>query len=148
MRLKITLSLLFLLAFVPAGLAQMFSTVQECDQLYGKPTPSTEGASDVRFYKHEGMSVKILFVDNKSAVLTFTSLTSLKLPKEVQAKLLDASAAGNKWNEVEGEGALTWRRSDGHAFAIYDNSNGELNIFSTEYIEKAKAEVQTAINQQ
>jgi hypothetical protein len=128
--------------------AQMFSTIQECDALYGQPIAPTDKTSDVRFYKHEGFTVKILFVENKAAVLTFTSLKSFKLDEEMQKKILNASAAGNKWEEVEGEGAKTWRRQDGLAFAIYDIVNGELNLFSTDYIEKSKAEVQEAINKQ
>ena len=145
------ISLLFVLlslTWAPLVRAQMFATVQECDARYGKPTAPTDQTSDVRFYKNEGMSIKILFVDNKAAVITYTSLTSLKLSKELEKKLLELSAAGNTWEEIEGEGAQTWRRSDGLAFAICDATNGELNLFSTDYIEKSKAEVQTAINQQ
>lgn len=142
------LLVLLSLTWAMTAQAQMFATVQECDARYGKPTAPTDKTSDVRFYKNEGVSVKILFVENKAAVITYMSLTSLKLTKESQIKLLDTSAAGNKWEEVAGEGAQTWQRSDGQAFAIYDPTNGELNIFSTDYIEKSKAEVQTAINQQ
>ncbi len=147
MRLFFLLLLTNIACLSPAP-AQMFSTLQECDAVYGKPVSPTDQTSDVRFYKHDGLTIKILFVENKAAVITFTSLTSLKIASEMQAKLLNASAAGNQWEEVSGEGAKTWQRSDGQAFAIYDNTTGELNIFSTDYIEKSKAEVQTAINTQ
>ncbi|MEO7933633.1 MAG: hypothetical protein ABIT76_10795 [Chthoniobacterales bacterium] len=143
-----SLLLLANIAWLSVAPAQMFSSVQDCDAIYGKPVSPTDQTSDVRFYKHDGLTIKILFVENKAAVITFNSLTSLKIPTEVQTKLLNASAAGNHWEEVSGEGAKTWQRSDGQAFAIYDNTTGELNIFSTDYIEKSKAEVQTAINKQ
>jgi len=128
--------------------AQMFADIRECDAIYGSPVSPTGKTSDVRFYKQNGLSIKILFVEEKAAVITFTSLTSLKLPDELQLKLLNGSAGSNNWEEVEGEGAKTWSRSDGQAFAIYDNLSGELNVFSTDYIEKAKSEVHSAINQQ
>lgn len=148
MRSPTLLFLLANLAWSSFASAQMFASVQDCDTLYGTPVAPTEKTSDVRFYKHEGISIKILFVENKAAVLTYSSLTSLKLNEEAQAKLLSVSASGKKWEEVEGEGAKTWRRSDGLAFAIFDNSSGELNIFSTDYIEKSKSEVEAAINKQ
>jgi hypothetical protein len=126
----------------------MFLTVEECDALYGVPSANSDPASDVRFYKRDGLSLKILFVEKKAAVVTYSSTTSLTMEKPAQQRILDENAGGNGWEEIEGEGAKTWRRGDGLAFAIYDTSNGELNIFSTDYIEKSKEEVETAINKQ
>lgn len=135
------------MAWAPAGGGQIFATIEECDAALGKPVAPTGQVPDVRFYKHDDLTIKVLFVEAKAAVITYTSLTSLKIPEDKQKKLLNASAAGKTWEEVEGEGAKTWQRSDGQAFAIYDPASGELNIFSTDYIENAREEVQTAINQ-
>ena len=142
--------LLFLLAVAPVCpvSAQIFSTIEECDALYGTASTNADPTNDVRFYKQDGLTIKVLFVEKKAAVVTFTPSTSLKMDKATQQKVLDANAGGNGWEEIEGEGAKTWQRGDGLAFAIYDHSNGELNIFSTDYIEKSKDEVATAINQQ
>lgn len=147
---RITFLLLLLAQLMGANhlSARMFSTVKECDMIYGKPTAPTDKTSDVRFYKHDGLTIKILFAENKAAVITYNSLTSLKIGPEAQQKLLNENSGGNQWEEVVGEGARTWQRSDGQAFAIYDNATGELNMFSTDYIEKSKAEVQSAINEQ
>jgi hypothetical protein len=146
MRTTFMLFLLANLAWTTLSPAQIFATIEECDKTYGPPTAPTAKTNDVRFYKNDGLAIKILFVENKAAVITYTSITSFKITDEKQLKLLSISASGGTWEEVEGEGAKTWRRSDGQAFAIFDNTNGELNIFSTEYIEKSKAEVLDAIN--
>ena len=144
---------LFLLGFLIVSLsgacpaaAQIFSTVEECDVLFGKPIPPAGKTGDVRFYKHDEATIKVLFVENKAAVLTYTSLTSLKLIDTKLQEILSANASGKTWAEVEGEGAKTWQRSDSLAFAIYDPVSGEMNLFSTDYIEKSNAEVQSAIN--
>ncbi len=148
MRISYPFCLLLVSCLASVAQAQMFATVEECDQLFGEPISPTERADDVRFYRHDGVTIKILFVEKKAAVVTYNSLTSLKIDDEKQQKLLASNAGGQTWSEVEGEGAKTWQRSDGQAFAIYDNANGELNVFSTVYIEKARAEVQNAIGSQ
>ena len=148
MRKTLWLLLLATSALALPSSAQMFATIKECNALFGEPLPKTGETSDVRFYNHDGATIKILFVEEKAAVMTYTPLVNTKLGSEAQTKLLNANAGGQQWEEIEGEGSKTWQRSDGLAFAIYDPTNEELNIFSTDYIEKSKDEVQGAINQQ
>lgn len=129
-----------LLATILPGWTQLLSDIATCDATYGPAIEPTAQTSDVRFYQKDGLKLKILFVEKKAHVVTWSSLEVGKLAAPRQIELLALSAATATWEPVEGAGPATWQRSDGLAFAFYQADSGELTIMTTEYLEKSAAE--------
>lgn len=134
----------FLGGFLCPLRAQIAETIQQCDEKYGPAIPPTDATSDVRFYKKDGITIKVLFIEGKAEVITFSAVAGSTLEDQQQLALLEKNAGGSKWEEVVGAGPRTWAREDGEVFGFYDTSKGELTVMTATYLNKASQEVEAS----